>query len=407
LKSWYYFDPSGTRKGPLTANDIRQLVAKRVIGPDTLMEAEEEAGETRRLRARQLKALEFPQGATTPPAASARRALGAAHLLGWLIGRPASEIAECLELIRFRRAYGVARIPKASGGFREIHPPHATLKQVQRAILERLLYQVPVHLIAHGFCRNRDIITNVSAHLSARTVFNLDLKDAFPSVREHRVRVNLEGHVRRLVTSQFGRAGGDEQVQQLLELLLVLVTHDGSLPQGSPTSPAILNIVCMGIDRELFALCNEHGLTVSRYADDITISSVQDEIPGEMRQRIRSTISGAGWKINPRKVTYAQRSHGNALEITGLVVNEDQRLSIAPGRRKAYREFLVEQLKAERPSGDERAKVEGIIAFARRIYQRQLPSDLRGPIERIEQRLAALPRVAGHSPRMDRYGELP
>lgn len=415
MKTWYFFDSSGARKGPHNAEEVRQLVSLHIIVPDTVLEVREEGRPPRKLLAGQITNLEFPEPRKQAPPLLESMAPAPrppdeqrpCDLLAWLIGQPATMITECLGLLQSKRAYGVAKIPKARGGFREIHPPHDVLKKVQRAILERVLYQVPVHLIAHGFCRDRDILTNIAAHRSARTIFNLDLKDAFPSVHQRRVRANLEGHVRRLVSRQFGPRCTAEQRHSLLDLLVTLTTHNGSLPQGASTSPALLNIVCMRLDRDLFSLCGTHGLTVSRYADDITISSTQSAISGEIRKRIRSAISAAGWKINQRKVIYAQRSHGHAIEISGLIIQEDGRLSIAPDRRKAYRRFLLEQVASERIADDMRARAEGIIAFARRIYRDKCPADLARPIADLERRLTTIPRSPGRRQRHDSYGHWP
>jgi RNA-directed DNA polymerase len=64
-------------------------------------------------------------------------------------------------------------------------------------------------------------------------------------------------------------------------LLASLCTHpieiDGLLktvlPQGSPTSPTLTNILCTKLDRRLTGLANRFGVTYTRYADDITFSS--------------------------------------------------------------------------------------------------------------------------------------
>lgn len=394
---WYYFDARGARWGPFTADEVRQLVRERVIARHTTMAREGQAGHFLASRLQ----VEFPDGLPSRMATRATADAGqndrvdAVPLLACLIGRPDPDIRQCLRLIHDQRAYGVAEIPKPRGGVRTLHPPHDVLKVVQRAILDRILHQVPVHLVAHGFCRNRDILTNARAHARARTIFNLDLKDAFPSVPPWRVRAALARHVRRLLRAQFGREGTPANARAILELLVTLTTHDGGLPQGAPTSPAILNIVCINLDRQLFGLCAPHGFTVTRYADDITISTERNEIPGPVRDQIRSTIATAGWKVNERKVSYARRSRGNALEVTGLLIHEDGRLSITPERRKAYRQYLVGQLATQTMDASERAKAEGVIAFIRRIYQTAIPSILRSPIERLEKALDDQPRPRG------------
>ena len=48
------------------------------------------------------------------------------------------------------------------------------------------------------------------------------------------------------------------------------------LPQGSPASPTVTNIICRSLDKSLSALSEKYGLKYSRYADDMSFSSTSD-----------------------------------------------------------------------------------------------------------------------------------
>src|SRR5438034_755250 len=77
-----------------------------------------------------------------------------------------------------------------------------------------------------------------------------------------------------------GAAGGLPPAGRLAvaaALLTKLCTHDGSLPQGAPTSPRLSNLVNHRLDARLFALARKRNVAYSRYADDITISGASDE----------------------------------------------------------------------------------------------------------------------------------
>ncbi|HGW7490657.1 TPA: reverse transcriptase domain-containing protein, partial [Escherichia coli] len=54
---------------------------------------------------------------------------------------------------------------------------------------------------------------------------------------------------------------------------------DGSLPQGSPCSPVITNLICRILDFRLSKLAVTYGCSYSRYADDITFSTNKKNIP--------------------------------------------------------------------------------------------------------------------------------
>lgn len=284
------------------------------------------------------------------------------------------EVLIARDLLNAGSAYASWEIPKGNGGVRKITAPVKEVKNVQTAILRRILYFIPVHFIAHGFLKNLDIFTNARAHTGARFILNLDLKDAFPSTRDHRVRVNLQGSLKSFLRKQFGKGISDEEIEDILHMIVKVCCHEGCLPQGAPTSPALLNLVCMHLDQQLAALADQHDLTVTRYADDITFSSKVAPIPLSLKPRIFATISNAGWKVNPLKTKHFSRSLGHTLEITGLFLQEDGRLTVPTERREIYRTFLNDILQKESLEDSDRHRAIGIIVYMTRVYNGRLPS---------------------------------
>jgi len=102
-------------------------------------------------------------------------------------------------------------------------------------VVTAVLKSLEAYPTAH--CRRRaSTITNAQAHAGHRYVARFDIKDCFPSVSL--------AHVRRAVA----RAGLDPAITALVASL---VTVRGGLPQGAPTSMAILNAVLAPIDSRL------------------------------------------------------------------------------------------------------------------------------------------------------------
>ena len=94
------------------------------------------------------------------------------------------------------------------------------------------------------------------------------------------------------------------------------------LPQGAPTSPLLTNAICDTLDRRLAGLARRFGLHYTRYADDITFSSMhnvyQDGSP--FRHELERIVSGQHFKINAKKTRLNHR--GERQEVTGLTVGE-------------------------------------------------------------------------------------
>lgn len=94
------------------------------------------------------------------------------------------------------------------------------------------------------------------------------------------------------------------------------------LPQGAPTSPLLTNVICQRLDFLLSGVAKRFGCKYTRYADDITFSSLHNvyQSDGEFIKELNRIISEQGFRIKAAK-TRLQKS-GYRQEVTGLIVNE-------------------------------------------------------------------------------------
>ena len=232
-----------------------------------------------------------------------------------------------------KKRYKTFTIKKKSGADRTIHAPVNGLKSILRALNFVLQCMYEPHKAATGFVLDKSIVDNAKIHVGHHYILNLDLNDFFHTFDRNRVKLGF-------MFKPFNLNGEKEP---LAFLLASLCTHpleiDGEfknvLPQGSPTSPTITNILCKKLDRRLTGLASRFGATYTRYADDITISSphsiYKDEKFIKELYRIieednlfkfsdKTVVIGPGLKVNEKK-TRLQKS-GYRQEATGLVINE-------------------------------------------------------------------------------------
>jgi len=219
--------------------------------------------------------------------------------------------------------YRTCLLKKRSGGMRVISEPRAAVKYLQYKLLE-FVYEKSGEMekCVHGFVKTRSIVTNAQKHCSPKTkfVFNIDLKDFFPSITFYRIRGMF-----RADPFNFGF--------QNATVLAQLCCHAGYLPQGAPTSPVLANLICRSLDNNLMALAYRNRSTYSRYCDDITFSfSVKSEerLPGgicrfdgsvaHVGKELIDLINTNGFQINPEKTRVSNREH--RMEVTGLTINE-------------------------------------------------------------------------------------
>lgn len=95
------------------------------------------------------------------------------------------------------------------------------------------------------------------------------------------------------------------------------------LPQGGPTSPILSNVVCQRMDYLLSAVAKRFGLKYSRYADDMTFSSMYNvyQKDSEFIKELHRIIAEQGFHIKESKTRL--QKEGYRQEVTGLLVNEN------------------------------------------------------------------------------------
>lgn len=216
-----------------------------------------------------------------------------------------------------RGRYHHFSIPKKSGGQRNISAPSRGLSHLLYYvnIMLKAVYQPSDY--AMGFAEGRSVVDNASRHIGQNFVFNTDLKNFFPSIAQSRVRNRFQ-----LPPFNF-----NPQIANILAGLCCIreKQEDGKftyiLPQGAPTSPLITNAICDKLDRRLSGLARRLGLHYSRYADDITFSSMHNVYRENdvFMTELNRIIEDQGFHMNIAK-TRLQKL-GERQEVTGLVVS--------------------------------------------------------------------------------------
>lgn len=223
-----------------------------------------------------------------------------------------------LEINRYRHF----TIPKKSGGMRLIYAPCGNLKWMQMCLNEIFKAIYTPSPYAMGFVEGRCIVDNARIHTNQNYVFNIDLADFFPSIDQARVWKRLQ-----LSPFNFNKEVANV-IAGLCSIKSLRCTSEEAfsecyyLPQGAPTSPLLTNAICDKLDRRLAGLAKRFNLHYSRYADDITFSSMHNvyQEGSEFLNELKRIINDQHFQINPKKTRLNHRSHRQ--EITGLTVSE-------------------------------------------------------------------------------------
>jgi RNA-directed DNA polymerase len=284
-------------------------------------------------------------------------------------------------------------IQKASGGQRLIQAPSDDLKLLQKN-LSNLLQDCAAELntthgwadqIAHGFKRDRSILSNACRHRGRRWVFNLDLADFFDTINFGRVRGFF------ISNRHFSLH------PKVATILAQIACHNNTLPQGSPCSPVISNLVAHILDIRLVSLAAKTGSTYTRYADDLTFSTNLPDFPSEIAvkqgtqghdwiagNQLSQIIARSGFIVNAAKSRMQYRN--SRQEVTGLVVNKKVNI------RSEYRRTV-------------RAMVHRL--FTTGAFHCALPktANVTGAPQQIDGTLAQLHGMLGHIDSVDLYNK--
>lgn len=277
-----------------------------------------------------------------------------------------------LLLLAQKPPYKVFTIPKKNGGERQIEAPGADLKSVLRKlnIYLQSVYYFEKSSAAYGFIvgvsndeDRRNVVTNAKKHIGNPYLLNLDLKNFFHYV------------TRDMVLDIFLKKPFNFK-RELPDLLADLLTYDGRLPMGTPTSPVLSNLACRALDRELSAFANDMLWAYTRYADDMSFSSKQF-INEEMVQSVRAIIRSHKFEPNLNKEQLFDPDEEKI--VTGLLVTD--KVTLAPGFLDQVRTDITELaaiVKAQNEEGqlntrwveDRKRQVRGRLNFAGFVLKR-------------------------------------
>ncbi len=231
-------------------------------------------------------------------------------------------------------------IPKRYGGTRNICAPLKELKIVQQrlsVLLQNCAQEIDKangrsdddkrpDRIAHGFKRERSIMTNAKEHRARKYVFNVDLKDFFGTINFGRVR------------GFFLKEKNFALHPRVATVLAQIACYENKLPQGSPCSPVISNLIAHVLDIHLVQLASNTGCTYTRYADDLTFSTNKRDFPSSISKRSKDEghtwipgkelarlVEKNGFELNATKTRMQYRD--SRQDVTGLVVNRKVNVS--------------------------------------------------------------------------------
>lgn len=234
--------------------------------------------------------------------------------------------------------YVTFKIPKRTHGFRTINAPKDELKEDQRraaSIITDYLTVLP-HDSAWAYIKNRDVVGAMKEHVSnkSRWYLKIDLHDFFGSCSTQ------------FVTSQLLKVYPfcyyeEPSIQEAVNNLVKLGILNGSLPQGTPLSPILTNLVMVEYDykinKMLYTLTKDTPLmkqryVYTRYADDIIISAKNKFDYRIILKALNKLFKDTPLSINKEKTRFGSNSGRNWN--LGVMCNKENNITVGYRRKQ-------------------------------------------------------------------------
>lgn len=250
--------------------------------------------------------------------------------------------AEHLRQVPRHSLYREFHIPKKSGGLRKIDAPNDELMDKLRE-LKRIFendFKALYHTSAFAYIKKRGILDALKRHQSneSRWYAKFDLHNFFGST-------TLEFIMKMFsmvypFSEVIAHPDGKAELEKALELAIL----DGGLPQGTPISPLITNIMMIPVDFMISKRLRgfeDRKYVYTRYADDFQISARKHFDYHEVEHLIEEVLGefGAPFALNTKKTRYGSTAGRNWN--LGLMINKDNQITVGHEKKRHFKAMLT------------------------------------------------------------------
>lgn len=229
---------------------------------------------------------------------------------------------------------------KSSNELREINAPKPLLMSALKIMQNQFQYQLNVlyHNSAYAYIPNRNIKQALEQHTknNSHWFLKLDIKHFFPSC-------NLEFVVKQLKKIYPFEYYSEQQLKRILWICFL----NDELPQGTPMSPMLTNLIMIPIDYAIEKYAQKHNLVYTRYADDIIISGYKKWDWRKTVEDINNILQTeeTPFELKTEKTRFGSSSGRNWN--LGLMVNKDNNITVGYRNKKKYKAMLNNMLTSE------------------------------------------------------------
>lgn len=259
--------------------------------------------------------------------------------------------------------------PKANGdGERHFAEPSEDLKDIQKQICKLFGRIITPEWVMSGK-KSCSYVTNAEVHLKHKFVKTMDISKFYDSAQRSKIY--------RMFSMIF------KMSSDIAWIMTDLVTYNGKLPTGSPSSQMIVYWAYSSMFQEIKELSEKHNCCFSLYVDDMTFSS-DLPIKSTLRDEVSHLLKENGLLAKSKKDHYYQSN--NLKIITGVGIKQGKKVVLNSKRKQTIE--LYEKCKKS-SNIYEIEKLNGTLCSLRQIEPNIFP-EIYAYVHRYEQELKKL-----------------
>lgn len=256
--------------------------------------------------------------------------------------------------------YKVYKIPKKTGGFRTICDPNAETRECLydlKGIFDK--YCDPMyHNASYAYIHGRRTIDALKVHQKNESLWFM--KTDFSKFFDSFVKEGFEELVVRV--APFCYLDRYELVTALSKCF-----YKDCLPQGSPMSPTLTNIVMIPFDVKMEKVAERMGLVYTRYCDDILFSSKKPFKSETVLSLLDQVIAETGMplKIKTQKTRYGSRKGRNWN--LGLMLNAENNITVGHETKKQFKAAAHHMIVEAEKNPSKIKELRGLLSYYKSI----------------------------------------
>ena len=262
---------------------------------------------------------------------------------------------------------------------RIIEKPDDILKEIQSRV-KKLLYAIEVPKNVFSGVKGKSYAQNACWHKGNKYVYKIDFTAFFPSISREMVyfffknELQTSSDIAELLTNistvniDIANVKDMDKINEFLNSKGVKTRNH--LISGSPASQILSYMVNHKMFDELQQLCDNNGMVMTVYVDDVTFSS-KNVISNKIKTKIKLIVKKYGYRLSAGKEVSYSKFYPKV--ITGVVINKNGMVSVRNSMRKNIRDEF-ERLKKNPEDTESRCRLRGLVIAAQQVDASIFPS---------------------------------